>query len=264
MIDVRSVSKTFKSKAGDVQALDQVDLVVKKEEFCCLLGRSGCGKSTLLSMIAGLQAPSSGGVFVNGRAVRKPGPDRAVVFQESGLFPWRTSLGNVEFGLEMAGMGREERRRRAMEMLRIVSLQEFARSYPYQLSGGMRQRVNLARALAVDPAVLLMDEPFGAVDALTRVDLQEHLIRVWGRSKTTILFVTHSVEEAIFLADRIIVFTARPGRIAAEFTVELPRPRDRSSMSFAKLRAAVTQSISAQGDGHRGEPSAAATGSHVG
>src|SRR5256886_14057030 len=222
---IEGVSKTFAGRAGPVEALRPVDVDVAAGEFVCLLGPSGCGKSTLLSIIAGLEAASSGTIWADGRKVRGPGTDRVLLFQEAALFPWLDVQRNVEFGLRQAGMSAKERSATAQRYIELVHLKGFERSYVHQLSGGMRQRAAIARALAIDPAILLMDEPFGALDALTRDRLHAELEAIWSETKKTILFVTHNVREAVALGDRVVVFSPRPGRIVQDFRIDLPRPR---------------------------------------
>jgi NitT/TauT family transport system ATP-binding protein len=212
-------------RGGVVLAVDRLDLHVDDREFVSIVGPSGCGKSTVLRMVAGLVRPSTGVVLLDGTPVDEPGADRGMVFQSYTLFPWLTVQGNVEFGLELKGMPAAERATIARSYIELVGLGGFERSYPKELSGGMMQRVALARALANDPAVLLMDEPFGALDAQTRLIMQELLLDLWQQQPKTILFVTHDIEESIFLSDRIYVMSARPGRIKAEIAVPLPRPR---------------------------------------
>lgn len=224
-IGIHGVSKTFASRGRTVEALLPVNLEVAAGEFVCLLGPSGCGKSTLLNIVAGLDAPSSGEVVADGRVVRGPGTDRVLLFQEAALFPWLDVQHNVEFGLRQAGVGAAERAATAQRFIDLVHLSGFERSYVHQLSGGMRQRTAIARALAIDPAVLLMDEPFGALDAMTRDLLHSELETIWSNTGKTILFVTHNVREAIALGDRVLVFSPRPGRIVREFRIDLPRPR---------------------------------------
>ena len=222
---VRGVSKHFRVRGGQLEALTNVTLSVHRGEFICLVGPSGCGKSTLLSIVAGLEHPSRGQVFADGRLIEGPGPDRIIMFQEPALFPWLTVQQNVAFGLRIRGLGREERALRALEGLRQVGLSEFARSYVHQLSGGMKQRAALARALVLDPDMLLLDEPFASLDLQSRDLLHEELLQVWARTGKTILFVTHQVPEALSLADRIVVFSPRPGRVVREYLVHAPRPR---------------------------------------
>jgi len=229
-IDIMDVSHTFDGgKRGKVIALDRVNLKVEDGEIIALLGPSGCGKSTLLYMVAGFYPVQSGKILLDGRPVSKPGPDRGIVFQEYVLFPWRTVEENVVYGLEVQGLGREEREKIASRFLEKVGLLSFKKKYPHELSGGMKQRVALARMLAYNPGILLMDEPFGALDAQTRELMQDELLSLWADLKKTILFVTHDMEEALYLSDRIVVFTARPGRVKEIVEVNFPRPRDRKT-----------------------------------
>ena len=234
-----AVRKEFRSRRGEVVALDGIDLEVKPGEFVSIVGPSGSGKSTFLYIVGGFIEPTAGQVLVGGEQVRRPSPDRGIVFQEFALFPWRTVLGNVMFGLANKGVRRAERRQIAQRYIEMVHLNGFERHYPKELSGGMKQRLALARTLATDPSVLLMDEPFGSVDAQTRVVLQQELTEIWERTKKTVLFVTHSVEEAIFLSDRIYVFSHRPARVKAVLEVPLPRPRSSegilASTEYAEL-----------------------------
>jgi NitT/TauT family transport system ATP-binding protein len=224
-LEIRDVSKVFRTRSGTLQALDGINLAVEQGEFVCLLGPSGCGKSTLLNIIAGLVAPSRGQVQVDGRPVVGPGTDRVVIFQDAALFPWLNVRANVEFGLQMAEVSAARRRELSDSFLHMVHLHSFADAYVHELSGGMKQRVALARALVLDPAVLLMDEPFGALDAQTRDILHLELQHIWARTRKTIVFVTHNVREAICLGDRVIVLTAQPAQVKAEFKIDLPRPR---------------------------------------
>src|SRR5579859_6545591 len=224
-LKIESVSKIFPGRSGTIEALRPVDVDVEAGEFVCLLGPSGCGKSTLLSIIAGLETPTIGAVFADGRIVRGPGTDRVLLFQEAALFPWLDVQRNVEFGLREAGIRAKERAAVARRFIEIVHLKGFERSFAHQLSGGMRQRVAIARALAIDPAILLMDEPFGALDALTRDRLHAELESIWASTRKTVVFVTHNVREAVALGDRVLVFSPRPGRIVREFRIDLPRPR---------------------------------------
>ncbi len=222
---VEGVSKTYRDRSGqEVVALQDVSLAVAPEEFVALLGPSGCGKSTLLGIIAGLLPPSAGSVYFEG-ARRPRRPLTATVFQEFALFPWRTVQANVELGLEELGLGPAERAARARRELEVMGLAGFEGRYPHQLSGGMRQRVGIARALAVDPAVLLMDEPFSALDAQTRTLMMEELLGVWERTRQSVLYVTHNIQEAVFMADRVVVLSRRPGRVLADVPVDLKRPR---------------------------------------
>lgn len=236
-LQVNRVSKEFVDRRtkSTVRALDEINLEVQKGEVICILGPSGCGKSTLLNIVAGFLPPSGGEVRVDGRPVIEPGPDRGFVFQEFALFPWRTVLENIEFGPVLKGMEKAERHARARELIQRIHLTGFEDKFPFELSGGMKQRVGIARALANDPEVLLMDEPFGALDAQTRRVMQEELLKLLGETKKTVLFVTHAIDEAIVLADRVVVMTARPGQVKALLGVDLPRPRERTSPEFNEL-----------------------------
>ena len=224
-ISLAGVGVDFSATRGAVAALAGVDFTVGAGEFVSLLGPSGCGKSTVVGAVAGFTPVTRGSLEVDGRPVTKPSPERAVVFQAHTLFPWKTVLANVEFGLKVRGVGRRERRRAAEHMLLEVGLADFLDHYPEQLSGGMQQRVNLARALVTHPRVLLMDEPFCALDAQTRIEMQKLLLALWQERGMTVVFVTHDVDEAVFLSDRVLVLSERPGRVHAELTVALPRPR---------------------------------------
>ncbi len=232
-IDVKDVSLVYDTPAGAVQAVKGVSLDIRESEFLCLVGPSGCGKSTMLNIMAGFLKPTEGSIQIGGKAVNGSGMDRGVVFQDfAQLFPWRTALGNVMFGLEMKGVAKAEREKIAREQLRLVKLDKFVKSYPHHLSGGMQQRVAIARALAYNPSVLLMDEPFAALDALTRDEMQKLLAEVWAETRKTVVYVTHNVAEAVYLADRVIVMSPHPGRISAEVAIGLPRPRDPLSVEF--------------------------------
>ena len=242
-IQVRGVEKTFSVGAQKIVALQNIDLDIHKGEFVCLLGPSGCGKSTLLNAVAGFQPPTKGTVTVDGRTITEPGPDRGMVFQEYALFPWMTVAQNVAFGLEIKGMSKAEIAERVEWLLQKLHLQDFRNRFPKDLSGGMRQRVAIARVLALDSPILLMDEPFGALDALTRRTLQDELLRIWEEVGKTILFVTHSIEESIYLADRIIVMTYRPGTIKRDVVVDMPRPRDGSAPEFNRLKRELSQMV---------------------
>src|SRR5581483_10988064 len=232
-IEIRDVSLVYDTPAGQVTGVDKASFNIEQSEFLCIVGPSGCGKSTLLNIIAGFLPPTGGEIRIGGRPVKGHGQDRGVVFQDfAQLFPWRTALGNVAFGLEMKGIGRQEREDIAREQLKLVKLEKFADSYPHHLSGGMQQRVAIARALAYNPAVLLMDEPFAALDALTRDDMQRLLADVWRETRKTVIYVTHNVAEAVYLADRVIVMTPHPGRVKSEVTISLARPRDPLSVAF--------------------------------
>jgi NitT/TauT family transport system ATP-binding protein len=210
---------------GDLEVLRGIDLKVERGEFICVVGPSGCGKTTFLRMVAGLEPASSGQVLLDGRAVRGPGADRGFVFQSDNLLPWRSVFANAIIGREIAGRVGAAERQRTMQLLKLVGLEGFEHYHPRQLSGGMRQRVNLARALAIDPQILLMDEPFSSLDAQTREIMQTELLRIWEEGRKTVLFVTHQIDEAVFLADRVLVFARRPGRLRESVIIELPRPR---------------------------------------
>ena len=231
LIEIKGLSKRF-DVAGRAQhlALDGIELSVGEGEFVSLLGPSGCGKSTLLYMLGGFVDPSQGQILVDGKAVTGPGPDRGPVFQEFALFPWKTVLQNVMYGLRVQKVAVAPARERAEELLEMVGLTAYAHFYPKQLSGGMRQRVAIARTLAYRPRILLMDEPFGALDAHTRTTLQNELLTIWERDRKTVLFVTHGVDEAVFLSDRVVVMSGSPGRIAADIRIDLPRPRVRAEL----------------------------------
>ena len=232
MIDIRAIAKTYRSRQGDVvEALAEVSLDVRDKEFVSLVGPSGCGKSTMLKLVAGLVAPTRGEIVIDGRAVREPFPDVGFVFQSAVLLPWRTVLDNVLFSIEMLGRPREPYRTQALALIELAGLAGFEGKYPWELSGGMQQRVALCRALVHDPSLLLMDEPFGALDAMTREFMNLELLRIWKESGKTIVFITHSIPEAAFLADRVIVMSARPGRIKEIVEVRLPRPRDLDMMA---------------------------------
>lgn len=235
-IRIENVHKTFATPGGNITALQQIDLSIAAGEFVCLLGPSGCGKSTLLNAVAGFQPPSQGQIIVNGQAILSPGPDRGMVFQEYALFPWMTVAQNIAFGLEVQKKPKAEIDLTVNQLLAMLHLQDFRDRFPKDLSGGMRQRVAIARVLALDSPIMLMDEPFGALDALTRRNLQDEVLRLWQRLGKTILFVTHSIEESIYLADRIVVMTYRPGTVKRDHYVDLPRPRDPASPAFNELK----------------------------
>ena len=236
------VSKWFRTSTLTVHALDDVTLRIAEGEFVCLVGPSGCGKSTLLNIIAGLERPDRGVVQADGQAITGPGPHRLVMFQEASLFPWLTVLGNVLFGLKLInGLSAAERREKAEYFIELVGLKKFMHSNVHELSGGMKQRVALARALAPNPSVLLMDEPFGALDALTREQLYGDIQRIWSQHRKTIVFVTHNVREAVCLGDRVILFSPNPGRIREEFAIPLPRPRDINSVDLARYSTEITR-----------------------
>ena len=239
-IEIRRVDYQYEANERAVTALRDVSFGVAESEFICVVGRSGCGKTTLLNILAGFLSPTKGDVLIGGRAVRGRGLDRGVVFQDfAQLFPWRTAQRNVEFGLEMKGVPRGERAKTAQRFLGLVNLESFAGAYPHELSGGMQQRAAIARALAYNPSVLLMDEPFAALDALTRDEMQRLLVDVWRETKKTIVYVTHNVAEAVYLADRIVVLTPHPGTVKAEVKVTLPRPRDPLSVPFVECQKDV-------------------------
>lgn len=238
-VKIDNVVKTYNTRKGETVALNGVSLDIKENEFICVVGPSGCGKSTLLNIIAGLLEPTSGNVSVDGKIVEGPGPERGVVFQQYALFPWLTVLKNVEFGLKLKGITGEQATQEAMRYLKMVDLEQFANSYPKELSGGMKQRVAIARAYAVNPQVLLMDEPFGALDAQTRTQLQTELLETWEKERKTCFFITHDVDEAIILAQKVIIMSARPGRIKEIVDITIPYPRDQEtkmSPEFLELK----------------------------
>jgi len=242
-IVVSNVGKVFQTAERDVVALQDINLEIPQGQFVCLLGPSGCGKSTLLNAIAGFALPTSGSITADGRVVTAPGPERGMVFQEYALFPWMTVADNIAFGLEIKGMARADIAAVVDQLLKMLSLQDFRNRFPKDLSGGMRQRVAIARVLALDSPIMLMDEPFGALDALTRRNLQDELLRLWAELKKTIIFVTHSIEEAIYLADRIVVMTYRPGTVKRDIIVALPRLRDPASAEFNALKRELGQLV---------------------
>ena len=248
-IVLEHVSKRFSQNGhgpkgtDELEVLREISLQVEDREFVCLVGPSGCGKSTLVHLIAGLESPTSGRVLVDGREVTGPGTDRVVVFQEAALFPWLTVLGNVEFGMKMAGVAPRERQARALEFIKLVHLGRFAQAYPHQLSGGMKQRVALARAMAMHPKILLMDEPFGALDAQTRQLLQQELLELWERTHTTIFFVTHNVREATVLADKVFEISARPATLKRRYAVPVPRPRAEADPRLLAIQQRILGSL---------------------
>ncbi len=241
MLQIEHVSKHFHSKRNRLLVLDDISLSVGKGEFLCITGPSGCGKTTLLNIVAGLDPASKGRVLVNGAEIKGPGIDRAVVFQEPALFPWLTVIENVEFPMKTAGISYEKRRAEAMKCLETVHLSKFAGAYIHELSGGMKQRAALARALTMDSGILLMDEPFAALDSKAKEQLQEELQSIWCETKKTVIFITHNLSEAVFLADRIVHMSEDPGRIRDEYTIDIPRPRKAGSPeiqdAIAKLSA---------------------------
>ena len=246
MITIDRVHKSFPLRGETFTALGDVSLELADNEFVTIVGPSGCGKTTLMNILAGLETPTSGRALLDGRPVTGPGPERGVIFQQYALFPWLTVRKNVEFGLKTKGVPRDERRRIAEHFIDLVGLSRFADALPKTLSGGMKQRVAIARAYAVNPSILLMDEPFGAVDALTRVRLQDQLLATWSQEKRTVVFITHDVDEAVFLANRVVVMAARPGRIVEVIDVDLPYPRNdelRLSPAFTALRNRVWNAV---------------------
>jgi ABC-type nitrate/sulfonate/bicarbonate transport system ATPase subunit len=238
---VEGVNMTFHRDGNQVSVLNDVNLEVGDGQFVCLLGPSGCGKSTLLNIIAGFLSPSTGAVRIDGEAVRGPDPRRIFVFQERGVFPWLTVEGNIGFGLFK--LSREERERRIAHYVSLVGLKGFEKTYPQELSGGMKQRLEVARALAVNPDMLFLDEPFGALDSITRLVMRGELLRIWEAEKKTIIFVTHDIEEAVQLADRVVVMSARPARIQTVVDIEIPHPRDISSKRYLELRDGIFEEI---------------------
>ena len=243
ILTISGVTKRFAVGDGELEALAPIDLAIPKGEFVCMIGASGCGKSTLLRIVAGFEEPTTGEVSIDGKVITGPGSDRGMVFQDYALFPWMTVKENISFGPRQRHLPREEIGRTTDEFVRMVGLERFADRYPNQLSGGMKQRVAIARVLANNANILLMDEPFGALDALTREQLQNELLQIWKRTGVTTIFVTHSVEEAVLLADRVLVMSAGPGRIDSDFRIDLPRPRDVSSPEFNALRRDVARRL---------------------
>ncbi|WP_051386651.1 ABC transporter ATP-binding protein [Bradyrhizobium sp. ARR65] len=246
-IQINDVGQVYKARGQDVLALSQVSLDIKPGRFVVLVGPSGCGKSTLLMMLAGLRQPTSGTILINGTPITQPDPDRVgVVFQEASLFPWLTAEDNVEFPLALRGVSKAERRARAEEALKLVGLEGFGKRHPQELSGGMKQRVSIARGLVQDPPVLLMDEPFAALDEQTRMTMGDELLRIWAATGKTVVFVTHSLTEAVYLADEVVVMSARPGRIVDQLQIPLPRPRTYEMLSgdaFSSLRDRIWRHI---------------------
>jgi NitT/TauT family transport system ATP-binding protein len=241
---LRDVSVSYAANSsGRLAALNHINLEVQAGEFLCIVGPSGCGKSTLLHLVAGLQRQTSGEVLFEGAPVEGPGTDRILIFQELGLFPWLTVARNVEFGMKMKGVPKPERKRKVHEYLRLVHLEQFKESYTHQLSGGMRQRVALARALATEPEVLLMDEPFAALDAQTRDLLHDELERLWAETQSTVVFVTHNVREAVRLGDRVVLLSFRPGRVKREYTIDLARPRHLEDVEVASTAGSILQDL---------------------
>ena len=247
VLELNGISKTFYSESGEqIRAMEGLNLLVREGEFITLVGATGCGKTTLLNLIAGLDNPDDGQLCL-GEDLRL-GDNIAYVFQHYTLFPWRSTLSNVSFGLQMRGIGRKKRKEKALKLLSKVGLDGFENTYPYELSGGMRQRAAIAQALAIRPKLLLMDEPFGALDDSTRRELQQMLTELWQENRTTILFVTHNIDEAVVLGEKVLVLSERPGRIIREFDVELPRPRNTITKEFTDLFMQIRQSLSTQLD----------------
>ncbi|MCR3883178.1 ABC transporter ATP-binding protein [Methanotrichaceae archaeon M04Ac] len=243
LLEIKGLSKSFSVKGKSFEALRDVNLSVGEKEFICLLGPSGCGKTTLLRIMAGLEKATSGAVLLDGAPIEGPGPQRGMVFQEYSLFPWRTIIDNVAFGLELRGVPKDERREKARRYINAVGLEGFENSYPHELSGGMKQRVAIVRALVNNPRALFMDEPFGALDAQTRNVMQSELLRIWQEQQKTVVFVTHSVDEAIYLADRVVIMSARPGRISEIIDIEIPRPRIRTSAEVNRFRERILHDL---------------------
>ena len=243
-IEIRNITKQFPAEV-QAQGLALVDIsfTIKQNEFVSIVGRSGCGKTTLLNMIAGLVRATVGEILINGKPVHDPGLDRGMVFQNSALFPWLTAIENIEFGPRNQGMSKTDSRRLAQDLIDLVRLKGFENKYPRELSGGMRQRVAIARSLAMDPEILLMDEPFGALDELTRSEMQDELLRIWEARKKTVVFITHSIIEALYLSDRIIVLSPHPGKLRKQVQVGMPRPRQRSSKEFMEYYDEIHSAI---------------------
>lgn len=240
---LKNVNKSFPVRGGSVNALEQIGFDVREGEFLCLVGPSGCGKSTLLNLIAGLEQPDSGEILLDGRRVVEPGSDRVVIFQDGALFPWMSVIENVEYGLKIRGLSREERREKAIKFLKLVHLDKFAHSYIHELSGGMRQRVAIARGLILEPRILLMDEPFAALDTQTRDLLVEELRGIWSELKNTIFFVTHNVREAVYLGDRVVLLSFRPGKVKSIFPVDVPRPRDPDDPKIEQIVRSIVEEL---------------------
>ena len=236
LLEIKGVYKHFFVDGKKIEVLRDINLTIKENQFVCLIGPSGCGKTTLLRIVAGLEAPTSGTVTIDGKPIMGPSPERGMVFQGYSLFPWRTVLDNAVFGLELKGMDRASREERGRQYLKMVGLTGFETRYPHELSGGMKQRVAIARALVNDPEALLMDEPFGALDAQTRNTMQSELLRIWEEEKMTVIFVTHNIDGAIYLADSIVVMSACPGSIKEIIDIPLPRPRHRTSTEVNQIR----------------------------
>jgi NitT/TauT family transport system ATP-binding protein len=247
-LELRNVTKGFEgiNGASSVTALENINLNIEEGQFVCFVGPSGCGKTTLLNILAGLDKPTSGEVILNGQPVRETGPDRIMVFQENALFPWLKVIDNVEFGLKMAGIEKEKRHEIAMHFLDMMQLKKFAEAFTYQLSGGMKQRVAIARALVTDPEVLLMDEPFAALDSQTRDLLMVELQLIWARTRKTIVFVTHNIAESVCLGDKVVIFTSRPGKVKKEITVEYRRPRLSEDNNLYNYRRTILDELASE------------------
>jgi NitT/TauT family transport system ATP-binding protein len=243
ILEMKNAGKTYSQNGRAIEALRGASLRVRKGEFVCLIGASGCGKSTLLRMVAGFEAATHGDVLMWGMPISGPGPSRGMVFQDYGLFPWLNVRDNIGFGPKSRGRTKAEIRETTDRFTELIGLQNFADVYPHQLSGGMKQRVAIARVLANDAEIVLMDEPFGALDAMTRERLQDELVEIWSRTGLTVIFVTHSIEEAIFLADRVVVMSPGPGRIDSEYSIDLPRPRDIASPEFNEWRRRLSSQL---------------------
>ena len=243
LLEIKGVSKQFLAEGKEMIALQDINLNIEENEFVCFIGPSGCGKTTLLRIIAGLEEASAGTILLDGKFIKGPGPERGMVFQEYSLFPWRKVIDNIVFGLEMKGVPSAERLAQGRQYLKMVGLERFETRYPHELSGGMKQRVAIARALVNHPRALLMDEPFGALDAQTRHIMQSELLRIWQEEQETVVFVTHSVDEAIYLADRIVIMSARPGRIKDIIEIPLARPRNRTSPEVNLIRDRILSDL---------------------
>ena len=243
ILELKNVVKKFVSEKKEILAVDNVSFTVDNNEFLSIVGPSGCGKSTLLRMIAGLEKPTSGEILLEGKKIEKPDAERGMVFQQYTLLPWRTVLGNVAFGLEIKGAPKEERNEIAKKFIKMIGLEGFEDSYPYELSGGMQQRVAIARTLANDPKIVLMDEPFGALDTQTRTILQNELLKIWEKDKKTVVFITHSVEEAVYLSDRVTIMTARPGKVKDIVDISLDRPRKRNTVEFLEYKKQIVDKL---------------------
>lgn len=243
LLQIQNVEKVFQLENEYLQALDKINIDIENEEFISIVGPSGCGKSTLIRMIAGLDFPTSGGIFLNGKKIEKPSLDIGMIFQESRLFPWLTIQKNIEFGISDRSLSRKEKTLKAKKLINLVGLNGFANALPKQLSGGMQQRASIARGLISNPKILLLDEPFGALDAFTRMNMQQELLKIWKQEKNTMILVTHDIDEAIFLSTKIIVMKERPGSIKEVINVELPQPRDRTSSEFMEIRKRIMKSL---------------------